>query len=177
MAAMTEPSGFAVAHGWYLAGVYTGLSKIEVMWQCYQSPNFVSVFVWRNSVGVDSQFWWGIEFLANKLAGFDSRTVTIVKLLVKSLCAHMCTLISPILLCTYVHIKPKLILFNIVAPPASYANINSLSTKPMFKTFHLEPIQVVLCIKLGLWVHWWGLLHLPNYCAHMCTIIFHRGLI
>ena len=88
----------------------------------------------------------------------------------------MCTLISPNLLCTYVHIKPKLILFNIVAPPASYANINSLSTKPMFKTFHLEPIQVVLCIKLGLWVHWWGLLHLPNYCAHMCTIIFHRGL-
>ena len=82
MAVMTEPSGFAVAHGWYLAGVYTGLSKIEVMWQCYQSPNFVSVFVWRNSVGGDSQFWWGIEFLANKLAGFDSRTVTIVKPLV-----------------------------------------------------------------------------------------------
>ena len=47
----TEPSGFAVAHGWYLAGVYTGLSKIEVVWQCYQSLNFVSVFVWRNSVG------------------------------------------------------------------------------------------------------------------------------
>ena len=79
MAVTTEPSGFAVAHGWYLAGVYTGLSEIEVVWQCYQSPNFVSVFVWRNSVGGDSQFWWGIEFLANELAGFDSRTVTIVK--------------------------------------------------------------------------------------------------
>ena len=85
MASMTEPSGFAVGHGWYLAGVYTGLSKIEVVWQCYQSPKFVSVFVWRNSVGGDSQFWWGIEFSANKLAGFDSRTVTIVKPLVKSL--------------------------------------------------------------------------------------------
>ena len=34
MADMTEPSGFVVAHGWYLAGVYTGLSKIEVVWQC-----------------------------------------------------------------------------------------------------------------------------------------------
>ena len=34
MAVMTEPSGFAVAHGWYLAGVYTGLSKIEVVWHC-----------------------------------------------------------------------------------------------------------------------------------------------
>ena len=45
MAVMTEPSGFAVAHGWYLSGVYTGLSKIEVIWQCYQSANFVSVFV------------------------------------------------------------------------------------------------------------------------------------
>ena len=56
MAVMTEPSGFAVAHGWYLSGVYTGLSKIEVVWQCYQSPNFVSVFVWRNSVGGDSNF-------------------------------------------------------------------------------------------------------------------------
>jgi hypothetical protein len=85
MAVMTEPSGFAAAHGWYLAGVYTGLSKIEVMWQCYQSANFVSVFVWRNLVGGDSQFWWGLEFSANKLAGFDSRTVTIVKPLVKSL--------------------------------------------------------------------------------------------
>jgi len=62
---LTEPSGFAVAHGWYLSGVYTGLSKIEVVWQCYQSANFVSVFVWRNSVGGDSQFWWGIEFSAN----------------------------------------------------------------------------------------------------------------
>ena len=88
----------------------------------------------------------------------------------------MCTLISPNLLCTYVHIKPKLILFNIVAPPASYANINSLSTKPMFQTFHLEPINDVLCKELGLWGDWSGLLHLPNYCAHMCTIIFHRGL-
>ena len=46
----------------------------------------------------------------------------------------------------------------------------------MFQTFHLEPIDNVLCIKLGLWVHWWGLLHLPNYCAHMCTIIFGRGI-
>ena len=44
---MTEPSGFAVAHGWYLAGVYTGLSKIEVVWQCYQSPNFVSVCLYE----------------------------------------------------------------------------------------------------------------------------------
>ena len=67
MAVMTEPSGFAVAHGSYLAGVYTGLSKIEVVWQCYQTPNFVSVFVWINSVGGDSQFWWGIEFSANKI--------------------------------------------------------------------------------------------------------------
>ena len=67
MVVTTESSGFAVAHGWYLAGVYTGLSKIEVVWQCYQSPNFVSVFVWRNSVGGDSQFWWGTEFSANKI--------------------------------------------------------------------------------------------------------------
>ena len=88
----------------------------------------------------------------------------------------MCTIKSPNLLCTYVHIKPKLILFNIVAPPASYANINSLSTKPMFQTFHLEPINDVLCKELGLWGDWSGLLHLPNYCAHMCTIIFHRGI-
>ena len=71
MAVMTEPSGFAVAHGWYLAGVYTGLSKIEVVWQCYQSLNFVSVFVWRNSVGGDSQFWWGIEFSANRKNNSD----------------------------------------------------------------------------------------------------------
>ena len=35
-------------------------------------------------MGVDSQFWWGIEFLANKLAGFDSRTVTIVKPIVNT---------------------------------------------------------------------------------------------
>ena len=116
------------------------------------------------------------SFRRTILAEFDSRTVTIVKLLVKSLCAHMCTLISPILLCTYVHIKPKLILFNTVAPPASCTNINSLSTKPMFQTFHLEPINDVLCKELGLWGDWSGLLHLPNYCAHMCTIIFHRGL-
>ena len=105
MAVMTEPSGFAVAHGWYLSGVYTGLSKIEVMWQCYQSPNFVSVFVWRNSVGRDSQFWGGIEFSANKLAGFDSRTVTIVKKLVKTL---TCTYVHDKLTCTYVHVKPKI---------------------------------------------------------------------
>lgn len=88
----------------------------------------------------------------------------------------MCTIKSPNLLCTYVHIKPKLILFNTVAPPASCTNINSLSTKPMFQTFHLEPINDVLCKELGLWGDWSGLLHLPNYCAHMCTIIFHRGL-
>lgn len=88
----------------------------------------------------------------------------------------MCTIKSPNLLCTYVHIKPKLILFNTVAPPASCTNINSLSTKPMFQTFHLEPINDVLCKELGLWGDWNGLLHLPTYCAHMCTIIFGRGL-
>ena len=33
----------------------------------------------------DTQFWWGIEFSANKLAGFDSRLVPIVKKLVKTL--------------------------------------------------------------------------------------------
>ena len=85
-------------------GLHTGHSKIEVVWQCYQSPKFVSVFVWRNSVGGDSQFWWGIEFSANKLAGFDSRLVPIVKKLVKTL---MCTFVHNKLLCTYVHIKPK----------------------------------------------------------------------
>ena len=74
MAVMTEPSGFAVAHGWYLAGVYTGLSKIEVVWQRYQSPNFVSVFVWRNLVG-DSQFWWGIDFRrTNQLGSILARS-------------------------------------------------------------------------------------------------------
>ena len=137
MAVMTEPSGFAVAHGWYLSGVYTGLSKIEVVWQCYQSANFVSVFVWRNSVGGDSQFWWGIEFSANKLAGFDSRTVTIVKKLVKTL---TCTYVHDKLTCTYVHVKPKIALLNIVAPPGSHPHIRSILTKPMLQTFHLDPI-------------------------------------
>ena len=129
MAATTEPSGFVVAHGWYLAGVYTGLSKIEVIWQCYQSANFVSVFVWRNSVGGDSQFWWGIEFSANKLAGFDSRTVPIVKKLVKTL---MYTNVYFVLMYTYVYIKPNFTLLNMVAPPASHPRINSILTKPMY---------------------------------------------
>jgi len=151
MAAMTEPSGFVVAHGWYLAGVYTGLSKIEVVWQCYQSPKFVSVFVWRNSVGGDSQFWWGIEFLANKLAGFDSRTVTIVKKLVKTL---MYTNVYFVLMYTYVYIKPNFTLLNMVAPPASHPLINSILTKPMHQTFHLDPILKVLYEEVGLWGEW-----------------------
>ena len=141
MVVTTELSSFAVAHGWYLAGVYTGLSKIEVVWQCYQSPNFVSVFVWRNSVGGDSQFWWGIQFSANKLAGFDSRTVTIVKPLVKSL-TYIC------------NVKPNFTLLNMVAPPASHPHINSILTKPMHQTFHLDPILKVLYEEVGLWGEW-----------------------
>ena len=147
MAVMTEPSGFAVAHGWYLAGVYTGLSEIEVVWQYYQSANFVSVFVWRNSVGGDSQFWWGIEFLANELAGFDSRTVTIVKPIVN-------TNVYIVLTYTYVYVKPISTLFNIAAPLASHPHIKSILTKPMHQTFHLDPILKVLYEEVGLWGEW-----------------------
>ena len=82
MAVMTEPSGFAVAHGWYLSGVYTGLSKIEVVWQCYQSPNFVSVFVWRNSVGGDSQFCWGT--VGNRVFGEQKKQLGPSSILARS---------------------------------------------------------------------------------------------
>ena len=88
-------------------------------------------------MGGDSQFWWGIEFSANKLAGFDSRMVTIVKPLVKSLTY---TNVYFVLTYTYVYVKPNFILLNIVAPPASHPHINSILTKPMHQTFHLDPI-------------------------------------
>ena len=66
MAVMTEPSGFAVAHGWYLAGVYTGLSKIEVIQWCYQSLNFVSVFVYGEIRWAEiANFGGESEFSAN----------------------------------------------------------------------------------------------------------------
>jgi len=169
MAATTEPSGFVVAHGWlYLAGVYTGHSKIEVVWQCYQSPKFVSVFVWRNSVGGDSQFWWGIEFSANKLAGFDSRLVPIVKKLVKTL---MCTFVHNKLLCTYVHIKPKNTLLSIVAPPGSHPYIRSILTKPMLQTIHLDPKLKVLYEEVGLWGEWWWSLPPLNL---LCTYVWYN---
>ena len=102
-------------------------------------------------MGGDSQFWWGIEFSANKLAGFDSRTVTIVKKLVKTL---MYTNVYFVLTYTYVYVKPNFTLLNMVAPPASHPLINSILTKPILQTFHLDPILEVLYEEVGLWGEW-----------------------
>jgi len=63
------------------------------------------------------------------------------------------TLLS--LSCTYVHVKPKIALLNIVAPPGSHPHIRSILTKSMLQTFHLDPILEVLYEEVGLWVEWW----------------------
>ena len=75
MAVMTEPSGFAVAHGWYLSGVYTGLSKIEVVHGSAINHQILLVCLYgeirwaeiANFVGEQ----WGIEFSANRKNNSD----------------------------------------------------------------------------------------------------------
>ena len=91
------------------------------------------------------------EFSANKLAGFDSRMVPIVKKLVKTL---MYTNVYFVLTYTYVYVRPNCTLFNIAAPLASHPHINSILTKPMLQIFHLDPILEVLYGKVGLWGEW-----------------------
>ena len=55
---------------------------------------------------------------------------------------------------TYVYVKPNFTLLNMVAPPASHPLINSILTKPMLQTFHLDPILKVLYEEVGLWAEW-----------------------
>ena len=81
------------------------------------------------------------------------------------------------LTCTYVHVKPKIALLNIVAPPGSHPHIRSILTKSMLQTFHLDPILEVLYEEVGLWVEWWWSLPPLNL---SCTYVhdnFSQGVI
>jgi hypothetical protein len=110
-------------------------------------------------VGGDSQFWWGIEFLANKLTGFDSRTVQL-------LCTYICTLNQ----------KTKNTLLSIVAPPGSYPYTRSILTKPMLQIFQLDPKLEVLYEEVGLWGEWWwGTLYMNALLPRSMGLI--RGIV